>query len=67
MVMRILTIWPARKQRKGINEEVQEDHIACCSDRIGHCVIGIAMFGNQLGINVMEYISPYFSDICLVL
>jgi hypothetical protein len=27
-------------------------------------VVGITMFSNQLGINVMECIGPYFSNIC---
>jgi hypothetical protein len=54
-----------REGEKAINEEVHEDDIARRSIGVGHRILGITMSGNQLGVNIMEHVSPDFSDICV--
>ncbi len=62
-VCRLLTSRKARSHSKRINEEMHKGDIASRPVRVGHCIRGKTMNGNQLGVDVVEKIGPDFSNI----
>ena len=57
------TCWVAGLDGEGVEEEVEEDHVACGAVRVRACVGCMAVLLDERRVDVVQQVRPYLADV----